>query len=293
MWWSMGEIIRYFSHLLLIFPYNIIFLLFKFRRSTVEKMEEQELGGAMAVAPIPAVSRTVRAVVFVIGLLMLLSPQFWRDQASSMVTILVANSSIARGEELRPASLSTAAVPEAYIHPFQIPLADKYLLDGRTVRYALRQGQPLLWSDLQEQALTTNSLSTHIPVGYRAVSLSLEGLDAFGGLIEPGDTVDLWWRGGREPKLLLASVPVAALDDRLPGDDAPKRPRVATFALPEKEAAMLLRLREKKQIGFMLRNPTDVTDVTHGQAMAELTRGPKPKRKPEVKKSNLTIVRGR
>lgn len=225
----------------------------------------------------------VRIGIFLVGVVLLSAPNLLQQNVEATAAILVAKNTIERGAVLNESMWTHEVVPVQYIHPFQIPVADAALLKGRDVRYGMSPGQPLLWSDLSERQEATSRLSANIPNGYRAITLPLSQLDGFGGLIEAGDSVDLWWTSHNEPKLLLASLPIAALGNALPGETRPANPRTVTFAVPEKEAQKLLRIRNRSDISFLLRNPADVTDISVGRALAEL--GAKPKRKKVVKKA--------
>ena len=226
-------------------------------------------------------SLALRFVLLLVGTGLIAWPNLRGQTSIAYATIVVARNGLEAGSLLTRNSMRLHRIPSEFVHPFQVPAEDLDLLDGRSVRYGLQASQPLLWSDLSERQESASRLSVHIPEGYRAITLPLRTLDTFGGLVEAGDAVDVWWIQNSVPQLLLASVPIAALGGSMPGESRPVHPQTVTFAMPAAEAEKLLSIRNRSDISFLLRNPADVTDISTGRALREL--GLQPRKAPVSK----------
>ncbi|MBN2712212.1 MAG: Flp pilus assembly protein CpaB [Planctomycetes bacterium] len=81
-------------------------------------------------------------------------------------------------------------VPRLFIHPKAVKWTDRKRLYGQRVINPLQQGQPILWSDLEEQS--NRSVDGSILPGRAVVTIPIDMVGGVGGLVSPGSRVDLY-----------------------------------------------------------------------------------------------------
>lgn len=148
---------------------------------------------------------------------------------------------------------------------------------GMRLANRLQAGEALLWSDLATIHETQRELSTLVTDGMRAVSVRTDTNSAFGGLIRPGDRVDLLFHLGattitadeRMTLSILQNMLVLAVDadmgDSLAGDSNARNSRASSYvnqivlsATPE-QAQLIAYAQERGRLSLVLRNPNDIT----------------------------------
>ncbi|MCP3967758.1 MAG: Flp pilus assembly protein CpaB [Lentisphaerae bacterium] len=117
-------------------------------------------------------------------------------------SILVAASDIAKGTELTQNMLISRKLPVTAISTVCITVPSdnspaamqetarkKMMLSGRVVKRALKAGEAIHWTDLQEPSRET--LSDKLSAGHRAISIAVDTVTSVGNNIIPGDHVDV------------------------------------------------------------------------------------------------------
>jgi len=143
-------------------------------------------------------------------------------------------------EDFRKVGVS---VPLAAAVEADTPITDKLL------RRNVREGEILAKSHLE----ASNRLARAVPAGFRAFAVAIDNTSAVGGLLEPGDLVDVLahFRKGQDEEptalILLNGVEVLAVKGRLqdaPSEEDEQRSRnrnsTAVLAIPREDLPRLL-----------------------------------------------------
>ena len=135
-----------------------------------------------------------------------------------------------------------------------VPLAEALDVDtvitGKQLRRSVREGEILAKSHLE----ASNRLAQSVPAGFRAMAVAIDNTSAVGGLLQPGDLVDVLahFRKGQDEEptaqVLLNGIEVLAVHGRL--QDAPtegdekqqsrSRNTTAVLAVPREDMPRLL-----------------------------------------------------
>ncbi len=105
-----------------------------------------------------------------------------------VAAVVVANQDISVGTEITAEMVKVVDVPTNLLVNSAITQSD--LAIGQTARFPISQGQQLVRASFGVQA-GEDGLSYVIPRGMRAMALSVEEATAVGGLLLPGDRVDI------------------------------------------------------------------------------------------------------
>lgn len=117
---------------------------------------------------------------------------YWQHKEASMrveeVGILVAAKDISRGALIDHDMLEFMAVPVKLVSPGVLGSRDSAI--GKTAQVNIMAGQQILSTNLAAPG-SGLTLAGKTPPGKRAVSISLNAASAVGGMIKPGDHVDV------------------------------------------------------------------------------------------------------
>jgi pilus assembly protein CpaB len=108
-------------------------------------------------------------------------------QMSAMKDVLVANLDILRGTAVDERMLVRIQVPAKYVQPGAI--ADPREVIGRVVAVPVPRGSQLIGTYLEDAG--RSALAYEVPRGRRAVTLAVNDITGVGGLIRPGNFVDI------------------------------------------------------------------------------------------------------
>lgn len=86
--------------------------------------------------------------------------------------------------------LTQKQIPEAFRHPLSVLWKDRSLIIGQRLRHPMRQGQPVLWSDMAESSKRT--IGDSILPGRGVVTIPIDIIGGVSGLISPGSRVDIF-----------------------------------------------------------------------------------------------------
>lgn len=194
-----------------------------------------------------------------------------KEQYKNPVDVIVATQDITEGQTITLDQLAVRAIPEDLIQPYATMRPNDVV--GQVAIAPIAQGEQVLRNKVRspQEARAGIPLSEATPRGKRAVTLGLDALKGVGGLVRPGDSVDvLWTFHNPDPTrvtesitvTLLQDVSVLAVDDQIVGktekETAERRHFTVTLALTPEESALVLFARDNGEIELGLRSPADV-----------------------------------
>jgi pilus assembly protein CpaB len=124
-----------------------------------------------------------------------------------LVEVLVASRDLWAGELASPVTVAIRQVPREWVLPNTLTPQDFDTVIDRAFVHSVSAGNPLLAEHLRQP--DRQKVGFQIENGYRAVSISVDEVSSVGGLIQPGDFVDLW--GSPLPKSFRKTDPMINL----------------------------------------------------------------------------------
>ncbi len=201
------------------------------------------------------------------------------ETGGARIEIVVAAVDIQLGQPVLQDWLTTAEVPQSYVEERHIPARDMRDLIGLPLAQSVRAGEAILRTDLSTLSDARRTLSGSIPAGLRAVTIAARPTSTFGGLLRPGDRVDVTLQVGRREfretwrsVMVLENVLVLAVGQQFEVRDAEAARQTGTPAFRmatnvtlqvSPEQAGLLSVARQAQGGEMvllLRNPNDIAE---------------------------------
>ena len=142
------------------------------------------------------------------------------------IQVVVASKDLPEGVALDSEHIAPGAVPEKFIQPYAAREPGQVL--GLVTVAPVAAGEQILLNKLRkpEEVPTGTLLSTIVPKGKRAVTITVDTITGVGGFVRPGDVVDVLWTigtpgAGETPQIitmtLFQDVPVMAVGRELPG----------------------------------------------------------------------------
>jgi pilus assembly protein CpaB len=131
--------------------------------------------------------------------------------AGGMAEVLVAARDLRPGELVSPLTVAVRTVPRDWTPQDSIDPVDFTAVEQRRLMIALRSGTPLTASHLRPISPRPSALE--LDPGHRAVSIAVDEISSIGGLIQPGDRIDLWGSPS-PPATAEPGVPVSISADR-------------------------------------------------------------------------------
>lgn len=181
------------------------------------------------------------------------------------------------GQPVRAEWLTTEEIPQSYLEERHIPATSMRDLVGLPLAQSVLAGETILRTDLSSLSDSRRTLSGTIPSGQRAVTIMARPTSTFGGLLRPGDRVDvLLTVGSRElpdtwrQVVVLENVLVLAVGQEFEvreamdgsGRDAREvrfgRATNITLQVSIEQGALLTIARQRGGLTLLLRNPNDV-----------------------------------
>jgi pilus assembly protein CpaB len=180
---------------------------------------------------------------------------------ASPTEIVVAATSIPTGAAFSLENLSKKAVPSSGTSRRNVPASDFSLLLGARAKLEISEGEPVLWTDVEEP-FSADSFSLTIAKGRRAMTVEADRKASFAGLLRPGDRVDLLKeeKDHRGFTPLLFHVPVLAVNRHfLPLSSEREEDEIDTItvSVTPDEATRLSTAARRGGISWLLRNPGD------------------------------------
>lgn len=188
-----------------------------------------------------------------------------RVSGGAPVPILVAAQDIPIGEVLRDDMIAVRQIPEAYLDNRHIRLADADKVVGIRVTMGLHSNESLLWTDLAASTTERRDLSGLVKPGMRAVTVKIHGGSALGGLLRPGDRIDLLLHAERDQEPVVMPLLQNVLVLSVGGDmgranviEAIQRSSDLTVSVTNAQAQALTLAQNEGQLSASLRNPDDI-----------------------------------
>jgi len=168
--------------------------------------------------------------------------------------------------ELRPVAADNVA-PDR--------LNDVTAVIGRVTKYPIPANQQVVASAVINRARPAEALAEVIPINKRAMSINVSQVSMAGGLVLPGDYIDLVWSccgsSGVITKTLIKNVQVAAVAQTIvpaaptSGSEEAPVPSVNVEPLPEAVTLTLLLSPEEAQIVFLAENAGTMRAALRGE----------------------------
>lgn len=177
--------------------------------------------------------------------------------------------------------ISFKNIPVEYIHSNAISNANQVV--GSTTRAEVDAGEQVLLSKLAPKQNSGSSLAYGVPLGLRAISVSVDEQSSVAGLLSPGDRVDVIGtvdieEQSKDPNvntvkhtmthLLLQNIEVLAVGkDYFPADTQPGDKKAqsqgtttVTLAVPADKMQFLVAVTDKGKLTLALRSPADKSE---------------------------------
>lgn len=107
-----------------------------------------------------------------------------------LVEVLVAARDLSVGDVVSPLTVAVRRMPQDWSLPNSITPLDFDAIHQRPVIKSLKAGHPITADHLRQSH--DGSAGVKLESGFRAVSIPVDEVSSVGGLIQPGDRIDLW-----------------------------------------------------------------------------------------------------
>jgi pilus assembly protein CpaB len=208
------------------------------------------------------------------------------ETGGAPIPVLVALEDIPLGEPVRAEWVTVRDLPQTYVEDRHLPANTLRELIGLPLAQSVHAGECILSTDLSPLSDARRTLSGSIPTGLRGMTIQAFQTALFGGLLRPGDHVDVIVTVG-DPAILnmgrtavvLENVTVLAVGQDV-HSDGPDQPRTVaeaqdrsvrlgqasnvTLEITMAQSALLAQSRNQGQIFLALRSPTDTAVSEHG-----------------------------
>ncbi len=182
------------------------------------------------------------------------------------VPILVASSQLALGETLSDQTLAIREIPESYVEDRHILASDVDKIIGIRTTMGLKANEAILWTDLAVATEEGRVLSGLVQNGLRAITISTATGSNFGGLLRPGDRIDLLFRSLQDEEAvvvpLLQNVLVLAVGQEMGGStniiNMVRSTSSLTLSVTAGQAQALTLAQTEGSLTASLRNPGDI-----------------------------------
>lgn len=172
----------------------------------------------MQISQIPK-QKLILIAGIVLGLVAVIMTKFYIDQQkkveaekaretfakmqANQVAVLVAKKDIPKGVAIEPDMFDTAVVPAKYLQPQAVTSLDR--ISDMVTTSPIAKGEQISLSKLAypKNAGSGGGLAANTPFGKRAITIAVDNISSLGGMINPGDYVDV---------IALLPIPVQAPD---------------------------------------------------------------------------------
>jgi pilus assembly protein CpaB len=208
------------------------------------------------------------------------------ETGGAPIQIIVALEDIPLGEPVRAEWITTRDLPQSYVEDRHMLAADMRELIGLPLAQSVHAGEAILRTDLSPLSDMRRTLSGTIPAGQRAMTIQAFQTALFGGLLRPGDHVDVLVSVG-DPAIpnmgrtavVLENVMVLAVGQEVhvDGPDQPQTVAEAqdrqvrmgqasnvTLRVSMEQSGLLAQARQQGAVFLVLRSPGDETVSTAG-----------------------------
>ncbi len=213
-------------------------------------------------------------VIAGIALFVLYTKRFSVEAAGGdRIDVLRATADIEVGEPITIEELGTRSLPQAHIEDRHILSTDRERILGVRVLNRINSDESLFWTDLSTNAGSRRDLSALLRRGMRAMTIRVSDAASFGGLLRPGNRVDILLTGNRPRSVSRVTVPLlqnvlvlaVGLDTGAPdeaedesSDRAVTRGVDVSVAVTIEQATMITHGRDRGDLSLLLRNGDDM-----------------------------------
>lgn len=178
--------------------------------------------------------------------------------------IVVPTRDVLRGERVAAADMSIREIPVDYADRNSVTPDRFDAAIGQALVSDLQEGRALLWAHLESGAIPT--FSGKLPVGMRAVTVTVDQISSISGMLVPKDRVDLVLTMQDSSKTatfpLLQNVLVLATGTRVEPGNSGQDNQVETYAtvtllLSPEDAKKVILAQDAGKLQAVLRNPDD------------------------------------
>ncbi len=200
--------------------------------------------------------------------LLLYMQRFEREASGgALIPLVAARQELPLGTELTEAMLVVREVPERYVEGRHVQARDLQRILGIPVTSEIHAGESVLWTDLANSE-QRRDLSSLVRPGMRAVTIPADPRSTFGGLLRPGDRVDVLLTAERGDQqvttTILQNVLVLATGRDTGGgrrEEAELRASQVTLGVTLDQGQTLATADAEGTLTLVLRHPGDITLV--------------------------------
>jgi pilus assembly protein CpaB len=212
----------------------------------------------------------VAAAVAGVTLLFVYMKRFEEEASGGLpIAVLVATQDIPLGSAVTQQMLGIRTLPQKFIEDRHIQAGDARRVIGVRVSSGVKANESVLWTDLATMNDQRRDLSSLVRNGMRAITVHADPTSSFGGLLRPGDRVDVLVTTQREigdkvtvPLLQNLLVLAAGRDTgghHNRGDNANEyQVNQVTLSVSFEQAQVLTLSQSEGRITLILRNPDDI-----------------------------------
>lgn len=191
------------------------------------------------------------------------------DKQLNTIPVIVASRKLVAGDIIDPTTVSVRQVPKAYAPSSAISPDSFESVKGKQVLYEIQPGDAITESYLAK--LSTNSFSSLLKPGERALTIPVDTKNSISGFLKPGDNVDMYItysdasaqsQSQSRTLPLLSGVKVLATGEHLEGE----------IAKPSDTGA-----REQFSEITVSVSPRDAGRVIHGQSLGTISLALRPR----------------
>lgn len=193
-----------------------------------------------------------------------------RVSGGQAIPVLVAATTIALGDVLTEDMLAVREIPESYIDARHIRASEVDKALGIRTTMGLRGQEAILWTDLAVASEERRVLSSLVKQGMRAITVRIKQGTSLGGMLRPGDRIDLLLRATRDEGAivmpLLQNVLVLAVGNDMGSQKASADSILdmvmsgsdLTLSVTTEQAQVLTLADGEGTLSASLRNPNDI-----------------------------------
>jgi pilus assembly protein CpaB len=200
--------------------------------------------------------------------LLLYMQRFEREASGgALIPIVAARQELPLGTEVTEAMLVVREVPARYVEGRHVQARDLQRILGIPVTSEVHAGESVLWTDLAN-AEQRRDLSSLVRPGLRAVTIAADSRSTFGGLLRPGDRVDVLVtteRGDQQVTTTILQNALVLATGRDTGDgrreESDARASQVTLGVTLDQGQTLATADAEGTLTLVLRHPADITLV--------------------------------
>lgn len=216
------------------------------------------------------------AAIGLIGVVLLyVYMERFKSEASggAPVGVVFAVEDIPLGASITKKMIGVRPLPQAYVEDRHVLASDVDRIVGVRVSSGVRANESVLWTDLASASGERRDLSGLVRSGMRAVTVKADASSYFGGLLRPGDRVDVLLTTQRVGEQgaeivtlpLLQNMLVLAIGGDIGGEGGlmahagSSRESQITLSANPTQSQILTFAASRGQLTLDLRNPDDIT----------------------------------